>query len=162
MKAAGGQAHAPLPQLAVAFVATQLKAKAVSAAQLGLKQQADEAVQAGCEALMGQALRQMQALSEGGGSEEASGKRVQRALRVAMENLYGVFEALQTIMASDTYLKVRAACERTRDCICVRPCNGLHCLLWFMATLACSACHHTPMMIPFHLLHTLTLPHGGA
>lgn len=109
------QPHQPLPRLLTTFVTEQLKSKqllaaaaAASAAGGGVGAEAAgqaAALQAGCRALMQQALEQMKGLTAVAASTSAA---TAKAVAAASRGLYGLLEALQAIMAAPDYLRVRS------------------------------------------------------
>ncbi|KAF5840503.1 hypothetical protein DUNSADRAFT_16594, partial [Dunaliella salina] len=127
VQAADGEAAALLPRIAVTFVAEQIKSRSLRAHHTHDGAPSDE-LQKGCEALMAQALSQVQALvsareqlahpddsaarkgsstkKSGKASDASSVRKQERAIRLSIEGLYKLFEGLQGIMASQSYMEV--------------------------------------------------------
>jgi len=124
VQAASDEAAALLPRIAVTFVAEQIKSRSLRAHHTQGGASSDE-LQKGCEALMAQALAQVQALvsareqlahpdsaakkgsskKSGKTSDASSVRRQERAIRLSIEGLYRLFEGLQAIMASQSYME---------------------------------------------------------
>ncbi|GLC34752.1 hypothetical protein PLESTB_001159600 [Pleodorina starrii] len=119
LAASGHQAHTALPRTVVAFVTTQLKLKvAVAAASASRRRpEPNPALDLGCRRLMEAALAQMQLLQPKSATPAPASAAASttpphsrqaashRAVLSASRALYGLFAALQGVMAADTYLQ---------------------------------------------------------
>ncbi|GIL54419.1 hypothetical protein Vafri_9956 [Volvox africanus] len=103
-----------LPRIVVVFVTTQLKLKAaVASASASLRRpEPNPALDHGCRRLMEAALAQMQLLQPDAvaaaapsPSSKSSSAGLKRAVHSASLAFYGLFAALQGVMAADTYLQ---------------------------------------------------------
>ncbi|GFR47970.1 hypothetical protein Agub_g9794, partial [Astrephomene gubernaculifera] len=112
LSASSRQPHTALPRIAVAFVTGQLKLKvALSAASVSLRRpESDPALEAACRGLMEAALAHMQLLqpdstSDADAAAATPSSRLRLAVLAASRGLYGLFAALQGVMAADVYLQ---------------------------------------------------------